>query len=259
MTTLETELTRSLGILHPIVQGGMHYVGMVGSLVRFRLDFFLGLFLLQSFSSHLGYAELAAAVSNAGGLGIITALTQPTPALLRAEIQKCRKMTNKPFGVNLAILPTLIPAKYGEYIDAICEERVCVIEITGGSPKVYMQQLRDAGVKVIHKSATIKHALKAQEVGVDFIEIAGFESSIAGRSSEDDVGTWVLLAKALQVLKTPLIVSGASATGKQLAAAVAMGASGITMGTRFLATVECPISQAIKEHIASEAVSVVTI
>ena len=221
--SLSTPLTISLNIKHPIICGGMQYVGI---------------------------ADFASAISNAGGLGVITALTFETPELLKLEIIKMRSLTNKPFGVNLAILPALIPADYDSYINIICEMKVPVIEITGGSPKKYIKQLRDAGIKIIHKSATIKHALKAQEAGVDFIEIAGFESSIAGRSSEDDVGTWVLLAKALEVLKTPVIVSGASGTGRQLAAALTMGAVGITMGTRFMATQECKIPLSIKEHLA---------
>mmetsp|Transcript_16531 Transcript_16531/g.47030 ORF Transcript_16531/g.47030 Transcript_16531/m.47030 type:complete len:339 (+) Transcript_16531:278-1294(+) len=221
---LETALTKALGIQHPIVQGGMHYVG---------------------------YAELASAVSNAGGLGIITGLTQPTPEDLRKEIRRCREMTSKPFGVNLTILPVLIPADYDSYMRVICEERVAVVEISGGSPRKYIPALREAGVKVIHKSATIKHALKAQADGVDFIEVAGFESAVAGRASADDVGTWILLAKALGTLSTPVLVSGASATGRQLAAALAMGAQGISMGTRFLATEECPIHRSVKEHLAS--------
>jgi len=220
---LKTLLTEKLGITHPVIQGGMHYVG---------------------------YAELAAAVSNAGGLGIITGLTQSSPEALRNEIRRCRKMTSKPFGVNLTILPMLIPADYDSYMKVICDEKVAAVEISGGSPRKYMGDLRTAGIVVIHKSATIKHALKAQSDGVDFIEIAGFESSIAGRSSEDDVGTWVLLAKALEKLTTPVVVSGASGTGRQLAAALTMGAQGITMGTRFLATKECPIHVNVKKHIA---------
>ncbi|GBG28130.1 Nitronate monooxygenase [Hondaea fermentalgiana] len=222
---LRTKLTEALGIEAPIIQGGMQYVG---------------------------YAEMAAAVSNAGALGIITGLTQPTPEDLRKEIRKCRSLTDKPFGVNIAILPMLIPADYDAYVRVICEEKVAAIEITGGSPRKYMAQLREAGIVVIHKSATIKHALKAQKDGVDFIEIAGFESAIAGRSSEDDVTTWVLVTKALEVLDTPLIVSG-SATGRQLAGALALGASGLTMGTRFLATQECPIHENVKKFIADPA------
>merc|ERR1711907_130527 len=221
---LKTKLTEMLGIEHPVVQGGMHYVG---------------------------YAELASAVSNAGGLGIITALTQPTPQALREEIQKCKTMTNKPFGVNLTILPMLIPADYDAYIEACCAEGVTVVEITGGNPQKYVKMLHDAGIKVIHKSATIRHALNAQRLGCDIIEVSGYESATAGRNSKDDTTTWVVLTKALEKLSTPVIVSGASATGRQLAAALAMGAQGITMGTRFVATVEAPVHPKVKECIAS--------
>lgn len=198
----------------------------------------------------MGYAELAAAVSNAGALGIITGLTQPSPESLRAEIRKCKGMTSKPFGVNLTILPMLIPADYDSYIDAICEEGVKVCEITGGNPEKYVKMLHDRGIIVIHKSATIKHALKAQSLGCDIIEVSGYESATAGRQPGDDTTTWVVLAKALEKLNTPIIVSGASATGRQLAAALAMGAHGITMGTRFMCTAEAPVHPAIKAEIA---------
>jgi len=207
-----------------VVQGGMHYVG---------------------------YAELASAVSNAGGLGIITALTQPTPEDLRAEIRKCRTMTDKPFGVNLTILPMLIPADYDAYINACIEEKVNVVEITGGNPQKYVEMLHAAGIKIIHKSATIRHALNAQRLGCDIIEVSGYESATAGRNSKDDTTTWVVLTKALEKLSTPIIVSGASATGRQLAGALAMGAQGITMGTRFVATQEAPVHPKVKECIAA--------
>mmetsp|Transcript_33887 Transcript_33887/g.66692 ORF Transcript_33887/g.66692 Transcript_33887/m.66692 type:complete len:335 (+) Transcript_33887:27-1031(+) len=220
---IKTVLTEKLGIEFPVIQGGMQYVG---------------------------YAEMAAAVSNAGGLGIITGLTQPDPESLRKEIRRCRTLTSKPFGVNLTILKALIPADHDAFMTVICEEKVNLVEISGGSPKKYLKQLKDAGVLVLHKSATLKHALKAQAVGVDFVEIAGFESSIAGRTGDDDVGTWVLMAKALEKLSVPVIVSGATGTGRQLAAALAMGAQGVTMGTRFLATQECPIKPQIKDFIA---------
>eukprot|EP01064_Diplonema_japonicum_P025823 TRINITY_DN37257_c0_g1_i1.p1 TRINITY_DN37257_c0_g1~~TRINITY_DN37257_c0_g1_i1.p1 ORF type:complete len:333 (+),score=75.08 TRINITY_DN37257_c0_g1_i1:99-1097(+) len=219
----KTAVTRILGIEHPIICGGM---------------------------THVGFAELAVAVSEAGGLGMVTALTMNTPEGLRREINKVRGMTKKPFGVNLTILPALLPADYDGFVKVICEERVPVIEITGGNPGKYVPQLKAAGVKIIHKSATLKHALNAQKAGVDLIEIAGFESSIAGRKSDDDVGTWVLLAKACTTLKTPVVVSGASATGNQLAAALSMGAQGITMGTRFLATQECPIHENVKKYVS---------
>lgn len=223
---ISTALTDLIpGLEHPIICGGMQYVG---------------------------YAELAAAVCNAGGLGTITALTQPTPEALRQEIRKTRTLTSRPFAVNVAILPMLIPADYSAYIDVICEEKVACIEISAGSPRKYMRKLRAANVKVIHKSATVQHALKAEALGVDLIEIAGFEASIAGYSQPDFVGSWVLLPKLLRKLKknTPVVVSGSTCTGQQLAAALAMGACGVVMGTRFLATTECPIRPEIKSYLA---------
>jgi len=217
---LRTALTDMLGIEHPIIQGGMQYVG---------------------------YAEMAAAVSNAGGLGILTGLTQPSPEALRAEIQRCRTMTDKPFGVNLTILPALIPADYDAYARVLAEEKVTLVELAAGSPKKYTPMWKAAGLKVLHKSATIRHALKAQEAGVDIIEIVGYEGSIAGGQPGDEVGAWVLLAKATSILKVPVVAAGASGTGRQLAAALAMGAQGVTMATRFLCTVEAPIDHKIKE------------
>eukprot|EP00005_Dracoamoeba_jomungandri_P006281 CAMPEP_0174262440 /NCGR_PEP_ID=MMETSP0439-20130205/12975_1 /TAXON_ID=0 /ORGANISM="Stereomyxa ramosa, Strain Chinc5" /LENGTH=336 /DNA_ID=CAMNT_0015347147 /DNA_START=15 /DNA_END=1025 /DNA_ORIENTATION=+ len=224
---LQTALTKMLGIEHPIIQGGMQYVG---------------------------YAEMASAVSNAGGLGILTGLTQPTPEDLRKEIRRCREMTDKPFGVNLTILPALIPADYDAYAKIIAEEKVTMVEVAGGSPKKYVPMWREAGVKVLHKSATIRHALKAQSAGVDLVEIVGYEASIAGGQPGDEVGSWVMLAKATSLLSVPVVASGASATGRQLAAAIGMGACGITMATRFLATEEAPIRREIKERMASEEV-----
>ncbi|CAK0838395.1 unnamed protein product [Prorocentrum cordatum] len=198
---LKTRLTEMLGIQHPIIQGGMQYVG---------------------------YAEMASAVSNAGGLGVLTGLTQPSPEDLRAEIRRCREMTSKPFGVNLTILPALIPADYDGYVDVVAEERVALLEVAGASPKKYMKQLHAAGVKVLHKSATLRHALKAQEAGVDLIEIVGYEASIAGGQPGDEVGLWVVLPRAVPLLSVPVIASGASATGRQLAAALSMGVPAAT-------------------------------
>ena len=186
-----------------------------------------------------------------GGLGILTGLTQPTPEALYDEIKRCQSMTSKPFGVNLTILPSLIPADYDAYAAVIAEERVTMVEVAGGSPKKYMKMWHDAGVKVLHKSATIRHALKAQSVGVDLVEVVGYEGSIAGGQPGDEVGAWVMLAKATALLDIPVIAAGASGTGRQLAAALAMGAHGITMATRFLATVEAPIHPRIKEALAS--------
>ncbi|CAK9098260.1 unnamed protein product [Durusdinium trenchii] len=220
---LRTALTEMLGIEHPIIQGGMQYVG---------------------------YAEMASAVSNAGGLGILTALTQPSPEALRAEIHRCRTMTDKPFGVNLTILPALIPADYDSYARVVAEEKVALVELAAGSPKRYTPMWKAAGVKVLHKSATMRHALKAQEAGVDIIEIVGYEGSIAGGQPGDEVGAWVLLAKATSTLRVPVVAAGASGTGRQLAAALAMGAQGVTMATRFLCTVEAPIDMKIKECMA---------
>jgi len=220
---LKTAVTELLGIEHPIIQGGMQYVG---------------------------YAEMASAVSNAGGLGILTGLTQPTPEELRNEIRRCRKMTNKPFGVNLTILPALIPADYDAYARIVAEEKVTLVEFAGGSPKKYVGMMHEAGVKVLHKTATMRHALKAQEAGVDLVEIVGYEGSIAGGQKGDEIGLWVLLAKVTSTLKIPVIAAGAAGTGRQLAAAIAMGAHGITMATRFLCTVEAPIHRNIKEYMA---------
>ena len=202
---LRTALTELLGIEHPIIQGGMQYVG---------------------------YAEMASAVSNAGGLGILTGLTQPSPEDLRDEISRCRTMTDKPFGVNLTILPSLIPADYDAYAKVIADEKVAMVEVAGGSPKKYIGMWHAAGVKVLHKSATLRHALKSQAAGVDLIEVVGYEASIAGGQPGDEIGAWVMLAKATKILHVPVIASGASATGRQLAAAIAMGACGITMATR---------------------------
>mmetsp|Transcript_55025 Transcript_55025/g.128715 ORF Transcript_55025/g.128715 Transcript_55025/m.128715 type:complete len:336 (-) Transcript_55025:142-1149(-) len=224
---IQTALTELLRIEHPIIQGGMQ---------------------------HVGYAEMASAVSNAGGLGILTGLTQPNPEALRAEIARCRTMTSKPFGVNLTILPAIIPADYDAYAQIIAEERVSMVEVAGGSPKKYIPMWHKAGVKVLHKSATIRHALKAQDAGVDLVEIVGYEGSIAGGQPGDEVGVWVILAKAVPLLKVPIVAAGANATGRQLAAALAMGAQGITMATRFLATVEAPIHQHVKEHMAKPTV-----
>lgn len=163
-------------------------------------------------------------------------------------------MTDKPFGVNLTILPALIPADYDGYVQVVADEKVAMLEVAGGSPKKYIGMLHAAGVKVLHKSATIRHALKSQATGVDLIEIVGYEASIAGGQPGDEVGSWVVLAKAVAMLKVPVIASGASANGRQLAAAIAMGAHGITMATRFLCTVEAPIHQSIKEHMIKDEV-----
>jgi len=215
---LQTRLTKLLGIKHPIVQGGMHYVG---------------------------YAELAAAVSNAGGLGIITALTQPNPEALRAEIRKCRTLTNKPFGVNMTLLPILIPPDYAAYAQVIIDEGIKIVETAGNNPGPYIKKFKEQKIIVIHKCVSIRHALTAERLGVDAISMDGFEC--AGHPGEDDVGNFVLLAKAATVLKIPFIASGGVGTGRQLAASLALGADGVNMGTRFMATKECTIHQNIKQ------------
>mmetsp|Transcript_24577 Transcript_24577/g.36852 ORF Transcript_24577/g.36852 Transcript_24577/m.36852 type:complete len:331 (-) Transcript_24577:105-1097(-) len=216
--TIKTKLTEALGIEHPVVQGGMHFVG---------------------------YAGMAAAVSNAGGLGIITALTQKSPEDLRAEIRKCKKLTNKPFGVNITLLPVLVPPDYSAYCKVVVEEGVKIIETAGRNPKRFIKFFKDNGCYVIHKCVAIKHALTAQRLGADMISMDGFECG--GHPGEDDVGNFILLAQAARKLKIPFIASGGFANGEQLAAALALGAEGINMGTRFMATKEAPIHPGIKE------------
>ncbi|KAJ4417785.1 hypothetical protein N0V82_005951 [Gnomoniopsis sp. IMI 355080] len=218
--TWNTELTRRLGIKIPVVQGGMMYVG---------------------------YAELASAVSNAGGLGIITALIFPTPADLRKEIQKCRTLTKNPFGVNITLLPSLNPPDYGAYAQAIIDEGIKVVETAGNSPGPVISKLKKAGCIVLHKCTTIRHAQSAVKLGVDFLSIDGFEC--AGHVGESDITNFILLSRARQSLKTPFIASGGFADGQGLAAALCLGACGVNMGTRFMCTVEAPIHKNIKEEI----------
>lgn len=206
-----------LGIRYPIVQGGMQWVGT---------------------------AEMASAVSNAGGLGILTALTQPTPDALAREIDRCREMTDRPFGVNLTILPTVKPPPYAEYIDALIDRGVRVVETAGNSPKEFIAKMKSAGVRLIHKCTSVRHALSAERNGVDVVSIDGFEC--AGHPGEDDVGGLVLIPLAVQALRIPVIASGGIADGRGMAAALALGAEGVNMGTRFCATVEAPIHPEIK-------------
>eukprot|EP00591_Stephanopyxis_turris_P012075 CAMPEP_0195524770 /NCGR_PEP_ID=MMETSP0794_2-20130614/24807_1 /TAXON_ID=515487 /ORGANISM="Stephanopyxis turris, Strain CCMP 815" /LENGTH=261 /DNA_ID=CAMNT_0040655061 /DNA_START=71 /DNA_END=853 /DNA_ORIENTATION=- len=215
---IKTRVTEMLGIKHPIIQGGMHYVG---------------------------YYDLAAAVSNAGGLGIITALTQATPEDLRREIRKCKALTNKPFGCNLTLLPVTVNPDYEGYCKVIIEEGVPVVETAGRNPGKYIKLFHDAGIIVIHKCVAIRHALTAIKQGADMISMDGFEC--AGHPGEEDIGNWVLLAKAGRVLTVPFVASGGCATGSQLAAAIALGAEGVNMGTRFMATKEAPIHDNIKQ------------
>jgi len=194
---------------------------------------------------YVAYAELAAAVSNAGGLGIITALTQPNPEALRKEIRKCKDLTNKPFGVNLTLLPSLATPQYGDYVQVIIDEGIKIVETAGNNPGPFIKKFKEHGIVVLHKCVSIRHALTAQRLGVDIISMDGFEC--AGHPGEDDVGNFVLLAKAGTILTVPFIASGGVGTGRQLAAALALGAEGVNMGTRFMATKECTIHQNIKQ------------
>ncbi|KAK8136436.1 2-nitropropane dioxygenase family [Apiospora sp. TS-2023a] len=218
----DTELTRRLGIKIPVVQGGMQHVGL---------------------------AEMASAVSNAGGLGLLTALTQPTPEDLRKEIRRCRAMTKKdhPFGVNITLLPALNPPDYGAYAQVVIDEGINIVETAGNSPGPVIKKLKAAGVIILHKCTTIRHAQSAIKLGVDFLSIDGFEC--AGHVGESDITNFILLSRARQSLKVPFIASGGFADGQGLAAALCLGAEGVNMGTRFMCTVEAPIHQNIKETI----------
>ncbi len=219
---MKTRITELFGIEHPIIQGGMHYVG---------------------------YAELASAVSNAGGLGLITALTQKTPELLAREIARCREMTAKPFGVNLTFLPAVNPPDYPGYVKAIIEGGVKVVETAGNNPQKWLPALKDAGIKVIHKCTSVRHALKAESIGCDAISVDGFEC--AGHPGEDDIPNFILLPRAAEELKIPFVASGGMADGRSLVAALALGAEGINMGTRFIATKEAPVHQNVKDTIVA--------
>ncbi|NUA30615.1 NAD(P)H-dependent flavin oxidoreductase [Cupriavidus basilensis] len=219
---MKTKITELFGIEHPIVQGGMHYVG---------------------------FAELAAAVSNAGGLGIITALTQPSPDALAREIRRCREMTDKPFGVNLTFLPARVPPDYPGYLKAIIDGGVKVVETAGNNPVKWLPVLHEAGIKVIHKCTSVRHALKAESIGCDAVSVDGFECG--GHPGEDDVPNFILLPRSADELRVPFVASGGMADGRSLVAALAMGASGINMGTRFVATQEAPVHQKVKEAIVA--------
>ena len=219
---MKTRITDLFGIEHPIIQGGMHYVG---------------------------FAELAAAVSNAGGLGTITGLTQKTPADLSNEIAKCNEMTNKPFAVNLTFLPTVSSPDYPGYVKAIIEGGVQVVETAGRNPVQVMPYLKDAGIKVIHKCTSVRHALKAQEIGCDAVSVDGFECG--GHPGEDDIPNMILLPRAADELEIPFVSSGGQADARSLVASLAMGADGMNMGTRFMATVEAPIHQNVKDAIVA--------
>ncbi len=215
---MRTRVTELLGIEHPIVQGGMQWVGT---------------------------AEMASAVSNAGGLGIITGLTQPTPEDLAKEIERCRGMTDKPFAVNLTILPTIKPIPYEDYARAIVDSGIKIVETAGRNPEPFLPLFKDAGIKVIHKCTSIRHSLKAENIGCDMVSVDGFEC--AGHPGEDDVTNLILLPLAARRLKIPFLASGGFGDGKGLAAALAMGADGINMGTRFMVTKEAPIHEKVKQ------------
>lgn len=219
---MKTKITELFGIEYPIIQGGMHFVG---------------------------FAELASAVSNAGGLGMITGLTQRTPQDLANEIARCRTMTGKPFGVNLTFLPTVTSPDYPDYISAIIEGGVKVVETAGNNPQPYLAALHAAGIKVIHKCTSVRHALKAQSIGCDAVSVDGFECG--GHPGEDDVPNFILLPRAADELKIPFVASGGMADGRSLVAALSFGAEGINMGTRFIATQEAPVHEKVKQAIVA--------
>jgi len=219
---MQTRITELFGIQHPIIQGGMHYVGL---------------------------ADPAAAVSNAGGLGIITALTLKTPEDLAAEIKRCREMTDKPFGVNLTFLPTVTAPDYPGYIKAIIEGGVKIVETAGRNPEPFLPYLKDAGIKVIHKCTSVRHALKAEKIGCDAASVDGFECG--GHPGEDDIPNMILLPRAAEELQIPFVASGGQADARSLVASLALGADGINMGTRFIATREAPVHDRVKQAIVA--------
>ena len=219
---LKTRITELFGIERPIIQGGMHYVG---------------------------YAELAAAVSNAGGLGIITGLTQKTPDDLANEIAKCKDMTDKPFGVNLTFLPVLTQPDYPGYVKSIIEGGVKIVETAGRNPQQVLPALKDAGVKVIHKCTSVRHSLKAQDIGCDAVSVDGFECG--GHPGEDDIPNMILLPRAADELEIPFVSSGGMADARSLVASLAMGAEGMNMGTRFIATKEAPVHENVKQALVA--------
>ena len=219
---MKTAITEMFGIEHPIIQGGMHYVG---------------------------FAEMAAAVSNAGGLGIITGLTLGTPEKLADEIAKCKDMTDKPFGVNLTFLPSLTPPDYPGLVKAIIDGGVKAVETAGRNPVQVLPALKDAGIKVIHKCTSVRHSLKAQEIGCDAVSVDGFECG--GHPGEDDIPNFILLPRAADELEIPFVSSGGMADGRSLVASLAMGAQGMNMGTRFIATKEAPVHENVKAAIVA--------
>jgi nitronate monooxygenase len=219
---MKTRITEMFGIQHPILQGGMHFVG---------------------------FAEMAAAVSNAGGLGIITGLTQRTPGDLTKEIARCRDMTDKPFGVNLTFLPSVNPPDYPGYVQAIIDGGVKIVETAGNNPQKWLPALKENGIKVIHKCTSVRHSLKAEAIGCDAVSVDGFECG--GHPGEDDVPNFILLPRAAEELKIPFVASGGMANARSLVAALAMGADGINMGTRFIATQEAPVHENVKRAIVA--------
>jgi NAD(P)H-dependent flavin oxidoreductase YrpB (nitropropane dioxygenase family) len=219
---LKTRITELFGIEHPIIQGGMHFVG---------------------------FAELAAAVSNAGGLGIITGLTQRTPDKLALEIERCRGMTDQPFGVNLTFLPAMTPPDYPGFVTTIVKSGVKVVETAGNNPQKYLPALKEAGIKVIHKCTSVRHALKAESIGCDAVSVDGFECG--GHPGEDDIPNMILLPRAAESLKIPFVASGGMADARSLVAALALGADGMNMGTRFIATEEAPVHIHVKEALVA--------
>lgn len=219
---MQTRITELLGIRYPILQGGMQWVGL---------------------------APLVAAVSNAGGLGTLTALTQPTPDALAAEIERTRALTDQPFAVNLTLLPSINPPPYDEYLRVIIEAGIKIVETAGNSPRAHVERMKAEGITVIHKCTTVRHALSAERNGADIISIDGFEC--AGHPGEDDVGGLILIPLAVRALRVPVIASGGIASGEGLAAALALGAEGVNMGTRFCATQEAPIHDHIKQALVA--------
>src|SRR5262245_57673235 len=219
---MKTQITEMLGIKYPMIQGGMQWVGT---------------------------AELASAVSNAGGLGILTALTQPTPDDLRREIERCRAMTDRPFGVNLTILPSIKPPPYAEYLNAIIESGIKIVETAGNNPRDFVARLREQGIKIVHKCTSVRHEMSAERHGVDIVSIDGFEC--AGHPGEDDIPNLILIPAAVRVLKIPIVASGGIGDGRGMAAALALGAQGINMGTRFMCTKEAPIHDNIKQALVA--------
>jgi NADH:quinone reductase (non-electrogenic) len=219
---MKTRITELFGIRYPIMQGGMHFVGL---------------------------APLAAAVSQAGGLGVITALTQKTPELLAREIARARGLTDRPLGVNLTFLPTFSRPPYDEYLQAAHEGGIRIVETAGRNPEAFLPRMKALGMTVVHKCTSVRHALKAQAIGCDAVSVDGFECG--GHPGEDDVPGLILLPRAADELTVPFLASGGMADGRSLVAALALGADGINMGTRFIATLEAPVHERVKQAIVA--------